>query len=386
MSKVSFSRAFAIALLMAAGPAGADLPADKMGDIRTLPETWPPHWVIAHDLSYTHILDGKSFVLDADADSVGQQFKGMVNGSFAANFAQATSRPEIYIAETFYSRGTRGDRLDVLSIYDKRTLAPVGEVLLEANQRATVIPQRNLMRLTADESLLLVYNFSPAMSVSVVDLIGRKYLGTLPTPGCAAIFPTGARGFSALCGDGSLYTANLDASGKVASSSRSDVFFDVQDDPLMEQPAWVGRRAYFPSFQGNVIPVDFSGDKPVIGQSWSLLDADTAGWRPGGLVPTAEDANGRIYITMHPDGGEGTHKDPGLEVWVYDPVKQERLARLPLQMPGLSIAVTRDAEQPLLIVTTVEMKLDVYDAGTGELQRTLAGFGELTPIIVFASR
>lgn len=383
---MSFSRASAIALLLAAGSAVADLPPDKMGEVLTLPETWPPHWIVAHDLSYSHIRDGKSFVLDADADNVAQQFKGMVNGSFAANFAQASSRPEIYIAETFYSRGTRGDRLDVLSIYDKRTLAPVGEVILEANQRATVIPQRNLMRLTADESLLLVYNFSPAMSVSVVDVAAREYLGTLPTPGCAAIFPTGARGFSALCGDGSLYTANLDASGEIAFSSRSDVFFDVQDDPLMEQPAWVGRMAYFPSFKGTVIPVDFSGDQPVIGESWSLLDVETTGWRPGGLVPTAEDANGRIYVTMHPDGGEGTHKDPGVEVWVYDPVKQERLARLPLQVPGLSIAVTRDAEQPLLIVTTVEMKLDVYDAGSGELQRTLAGFGELTPIIVFGSR
>lgn len=383
---MSFSRAIATALLLAAGSAGADLPPDKMGEIRTLPETWPPHWVIAHDVSYSHIRDGKSFVLDADADSVGQQFKGMVNSSFAANFVQAATRPELYLAETFYSRGTRGERLDVLTIYDKRTLAPLGEVILEANQRAFIIPQRNLMKLTADESLVLVYNFSPAMSVSVVDAVGRKSLGTLPTPGCAGIFPSGARGFSALCGDGSLYTANLDAAGKVASSSRSDVFFDVQDDPLMEQTARIGDRGYFPSFQGNVVPVDLSGEKPAIGEPWSMLDADTAGWRPGGLVPIAEDANGRMYVTMHPEGGEGTHKDPGIEVWVFDPVKQERLARLPLQTPGLSIALTRDKEAPLLIVTTVEMKLDVYDAASGELLRTLADFGQMTPIIVFGSR
>ncbi len=386
MNKVSFSRTFATALLLATGSAGADLPADKMGEVRTLPATWPPHWIIAHDVSYSHIRDGKSFVLDADADSVGQQFKGMVNGSFAANFVQATTRPELYIAETFYSRGTRGERLDVLTIYDKGTLAPLGEVILEANQRAFIIPQRNLMKLTADESLILVYNFSPAMSVSIVDAVGRKSLGTLPTPGCAAIFPTGARGFSALCGDGSLYTANLDAAGKVASSSRSDVFFDVQNDPLMEQPAWINGRAYFPSYQGKIVPVDFTGDKPVIGEPWSLLDADSAGWRPGGLVPTAEDANGRMYVIMHPDGGDGTHKDPGVEVWVYDPVKQERLARLPLQMPGLSIALTLDKDKPLLIVTTVEMTLDVYDAGSGDLLRTLADFGQMTPIIVFGAR
>ena len=383
---MTIRRAMTVAWLLASASVSAELPPDKMGEVLTLPETWPPHWIIAHDVSYSHIRDGKTFILDADADGISQQYKGLVNGSFAANFTQATTRPELYVAETFYSRGVRGERLDVLSIYDKRTLAPIGEVILEANQRAFIIPQRNLMKLTVDESLILVYNFSPAMSVSIVDPVGRKYLATLPTPGCAGIFPTGPRGFSALCGDGSLYTVSLDKAGQVASSTRSDVFFDVQDDPLMEQPAWIEGRAYFPTFKGNVVPVDFSGEKPAIGEAWSLLDAETAGWRPGGLVPTAEDANGRLYVTMHPEGREGSHKDPGVEVWVYDPVKRTRLARLPLQIPGLSIALTRDKEQPLLIVTTVEMKLDVYDAGSGELLRTLDGFGQLTPIIVFGAR
>jgi methylamine dehydrogenase heavy chain len=385
MGKMTLHRVLGIVLLLAAGPAGADLPTDPMGEVRTLPATWPPHWIIAHDISYTHIRDGKTFVLDADANRIATQFKGMINSSFAANFLQATTRPELYVAETFYSRGTRGERLDVLTIYDKRTLAPVGEVLLEANQRAFVIPQRNLMQLTADESLLLIYNFSPAMSVSVVDVVGRRYLGEVPTPGCAAIYPTGLRGFSALCGDGSLYTAMLDGEGEVTASSRSEVFFDVQNDPLMEQPAWVDERAHFVSYLGNVVPVDFRGERPVIGQPWSLLDADTQGWRPGGLVPTGEDANGRMYVTMHPDGREGSHKDPGVEVWVLDPAKQLRLNRLPLQVPGLSIALTRDAERPLMIVTDVEMKLDVYDAGSGELLRALTGFGELTPIIAFGA-
>ncbi len=55
-------------------------------------------------------------------------------------------------------------------------------------------------------------------------------------------------------------------------------------------------------------------------------------------------------------------------------------------MPGLSIALTRDSENPLLIVTTVEMKLDVYDAGSGELLRTISGYSEQTPILVYGAR
>jgi methylamine dehydrogenase heavy chain len=219
------------ALLSLLAPAHAALESDPMGQVVQLPEQYPAHWVIAHDIAFSHIRDGKGVVFDADADTIAQQFKGMFSSSFAAHFVQATTRPEMYVAETFYSRGTRGERLDVLTIYDKGTLAPVGEVLLESNSRSIVLPQKFAMQLTADESMLLVYNFSPAMSVSVVDLIGRRYLGDVPLPGCAPVFPTGQRGFSSLCADGTLYTVMLDDAGKAASSARTDQFFDSEADP-----------------------------------------------------------------------------------------------------------------------------------------------------------
>jgi methylamine dehydrogenase heavy chain len=374
------------ALLSVLAPAHAALEADPMGQVVQLPEQYPAHWVIAHDIAFSHIRDGKGVVFDADADTIAQQFKGMFSSSFAAHFVQATTRPEMYVAETFYSRGTRGERLDVLTIYDKGTLAPVGEVLLESNSRSIVLPQKFAMQLTADESMLLVYNFSPAMSVSVVDLIGRRYLGDVPLPGCAPVFPTGQRGFSSLCADGTLYTVMLDDAGKAASSARTDQFFDSEADPLIEKPAWVNGRAYFPSFTGSIYPIDFTSSAPVIGKPWPAADEATAGWRIGGLAPSAADANGNVYFLAHPEGGEGTHRDPGLEIWVFDPVRQQRTARYPLEMPGLSVALTRDKESPLMIVTTVEMKLDVYDAGSGKLLRTISGFGEETPILVYGAR
>src|SRR5256885_13035278 len=43
----------------------------------------------------------------------------------------------------------------------------------------------------------------------------------------------------------------------------------------------------------------------------------------------------RSYVPMH-QGGEGTHKDGGTEIWVFDMAGHRRLARWPVQAAGLS--------------------------------------------------
>lgn len=382
---IKFRCLIIFALVLIGLTARAELQPESLGQVRSLPEQYPPHWLLVHDVAFFHILDGRTILLDADENTIAQQYKGTINNSFAAQILQATRRPEIYVAETYYSRGTRGERTDVLTIYDKRTLSPDDEVLLDNNSRSIVLPQKYLMRLTDNERLLLIYNFSPAMSVSVVDVEKRAYLNTVTLPGCAAIYPTGKRGFSSLCGDGALFTVTLDSTGQVESSVRSEKFFDVDADALMEKPAWIDGRAYFPTFTGNIHPIDFRRDQPRIGNPWPMTDEETRGWRPGGLAPAEADANGRIYILVHPDGGEGSHKAPGAEVWVFDPEKKTRLARHALEVPGLSLALTRDKESPLMVITNVEMQLDVYDAGSGELLRTIANFGGETPFLVYGA-
>ena len=74
---------------------------------------------------------------------------------------------------------------------------------------------------------------------------------------------------------------------------------------------------------------------------------------------------------MHPDGEEGSHKNGGSEVWVFDVAAQERVARIALPNWGVSIAVN-NAEQPLLLVTNGEFALETYDAGSGAFIKTLA--------------
>jgi len=94
------------------------------------------------------------------------------------------------------------------------------------------------------------------------------------------------------------------------------------------------------------------------------------------------DATGKMYILMHPDGKEGSHKDPGSEVWVYDLAEQKRLNRIALNNWGISVALTRSPE-PLLLVTTAEMGVDVYDVNSSSFLRSLS-FGQETPFVIHA--
>jgi methylamine dehydrogenase heavy chain len=88
---------------------------------------------------------------------------------------------------------------------------------------------------------------------------------------------------------------------------------------------------------------------------------------------------------MHAQGREGSHKDPGVEVWVFDGEAESRVRRIELALPAISIAVTRD-ENPLLIATNINMEIDVYDATSGNHLRTLGDFGQETPLILRAAQ
>ena len=57
------------------------------------------------------------------------------------------------------------------------------------------MPMMANSELTDDERFLLIYNFNPAQSVTVVDTKTRKFVGEIETAGCALVYPTGPRSF-----------------------------------------------------------------------------------------------------------------------------------------------------------------------------------------------
>ena len=367
----------------------ADLPNDAAGKVETLPVPYPNDWVIVHDIAFDHMSIGRFMVLDINGGDIKDYFKGSFNGGFIAAFTQALKKPEMYVLEHYYDRGTRGNRTDVLTIYDRATLLPVDEIILDDPKlkRAEILVSKYVISLIDDERFLLFYSFTPGTFVTVVDLEKREVVNGVPLPTCAGIFPTGERGFSSLCGNGSMVSFQLDEDGQVTEQGKIEPFFDVDEDALFERPAIIGSTGYFPSFSGAVQEIDLSGSAAVLGEKWSLLNEEDReqNWRPGGAWLTATDSTGRLYVMMHPDGGEGSHDNPGSEIWVFDTASKTRVQRIALTLPAIAFDITM-GDAPKIVTTNIEMNLEVYDARSGGHLNTIADFYHNWPLLVYASQ
>lgn len=118
------------------------LPVEPTGVIEQLPERYPDDWFLVQDSAFFHMSDGKVYVIDSSKDTVGEQVQGLFNNAMIGNILQMPSRGEIMSIDTFHTRGTRGDRIDVLTILDTVNLSVVGEVLLPGGKRFMGMPER----------------------------------------------------------------------------------------------------------------------------------------------------------------------------------------------------------------------------------------------------
>ncbi|WP_353230326.1 amine dehydrogenase large subunit [Novosphingobium sp.] len=373
----------AIPLAALAAPATpAPLPAEPMPAVTALPAVWPKSWVLINDFNFNAIIDGRVVVVDTASDN--QPLKGLIRNSQFGSSLLSVKRGEILTAETFYPRLTRGERTDAITLWSMADLQPKGEVVLPGGKRQQSVTYPQLFQFTNGEKWALIANFTPAQSVSVVDLDARKVLSDIDLPGCSQIYPTGTRGFSSFCADGSLFSVALDDQGKVASSATIKAVQDIDHQALFSTPAWVGQTAWFVGQRGLIQGFDFSATMPkVIPGPFSVGTAPGAApeWRPGGWQVINSDAAGHLYILMSPNGREGSHKDGGSEVWVFDPVKKARIARFALKATSTAIAVTRE-DHPHLVVARADGVVDIYDAVTGAFVRTLGATLAFSPIVI----
>jgi methylamine dehydrogenase heavy chain len=368
---MSKSRAIVIGATGMAGAIGvagaADfptpLPAETMLKVEVLPAHYPTTW------SFLNYSGDRIELRNVGSDS--REVKGQLQAHDSATLLVSDKRPEIYVADTVWSRGVRGTRTDFITIYDTKTLNPVGEIVLPGTKRALITSMEGLMAFTDEQRMALVFNFTPASSVTVVDLVKRQTLSEIEIPGCSLVYPSGTRGFSTLCSSGTLLTIRLDANGAAAGRSETRAFNPLDTDPLFTASATLGGVRYFPSLQGRMQPVDMKGEDIKVLPDWPLVPAaDAAGhWRPSGWQIVTSDEQKLLYVVMQADAHEGTHKDPGNEVWVYNAATKSRIKRLRLVRPGSSIALSHGAE-PLLLVQAGE-RLDVYDPREGSLVRSL---------------
>lgn len=342
-----------------------------------LPDRPNPHWIWVNDSVFHHMADGKAFLLDGDRGTM----LGMLSTGFGFNgVLLPRSGAAIFSPEIYYSRGTRGTRTDVVTIYDPRKLSPVGEIPIPP-KRASTTPMLANTALTDDDRFLLLYNFTPAQSVTVVDTVARKLVGEIETAGCALVYPTGVRDFFSLCSDGTALRVTLNDAGKVATKTRSGKLFEAERDPVTEKAVREGNTWLFVTFTGTVVPVESNAGSLHVGQTWSLLDEQDrkASWRPGGLQHLSLHASTRRLFSLMHTGGDGSHKVPGTEVWVFDLAGKKRTQRFKLKNPATSIGVTRDAKPLVFGIFADDAQIDIYDGLSGAYLRSITEVG-LTPM------
>jgi methylamine dehydrogenase heavy chain len=363
--------------------------AAEASDVATLPPN-PPHRF------FTGGFRAQSFtIFDADTGKM----EGSIPAGYVANLAIAPDNGRFYVSETYWTHGARGLRQDLVSIYDARSLNLVKEISLPG--RALVQKIQNF-DISASGSRAYVYIMMPVASVVWVDLKSQAVGGTVEIPGCALVFPFGDDGFSSLCGDGSLATVVIPASGP-AKVTHTQPFFDANKDPIFED-SLVDRatgKAIFISYTGLVYEAQL-GAATKVSEPWSIQKAagyEPAGtgvqelaWRPGGSQLAAyHKASGKLFVLMHP-GNYWTHKHGGTEIWVLDTRTHALVSRFPLRAvpsSGLgndpvpyyqNIGVSQDAK-PLLYLLNEEGNDVVLDATTGtELRKIEFAGGELVSV------
>ncbi|HEX2483834.1 MAG TPA: amine dehydrogenase large subunit [Myxococcota bacterium] len=318
------------AAALAAVGARAELAAEPVGRSFTLPERPGPHWFWLTDL-----LLHRTALFDADTgDLLGTLSAGTAGLGFVIAPLFSHDHREIYLAETYYARGVRGERTDVVNVYDGQTLAPLHEIAIPP-KRAEYYPGNAANALSDDGRFVAVFNSTPATSLSIVDVRERRFVAEVGAPGCGLVFGAGARRFLMLCGDGAALVVTVDAAGRGASAERTAPFFDPNADPLTEKAVRRGDEWLFVSFEGMVHPLDVSGPALRPGEPWPLFDEGdrSASWRIGGGQHLAvHAASGRLYALVH-QGEKDTHKEPGREAWVYDLATRQRVQRIALGNP-----------------------------------------------------
>ena len=355
------------------------LSKDIFGKVAALPETPHPHWVWVYDIAAASMPDGRAYLFDGATG----RLLGMLNTGYSFNALNIPGHyREVYSAETYYARTTRGERTDVVSIYDPFKLTPVAEIEIPA-KRASTLPRLADSALTDDDRFMAVFNLTPAASLSIVDVEQRRFTAEVMTPGCAMAYAAGDRRFFALCSDGALLLVSLTDEGMHAATQRSEPFFNALEDPILETGVRYGDTWYFMSVLGKVHPVEISSEGPVFADTWWYLDKKDreANWRIGGMqAVTLHEARQHLYILMH-QGDFYTYEDPGPEIWVYDLATQTRIEKIRTRHPSISIAVSQD-DSPLLYTITEDLgSLDIYDAGSGEYLRSVGELG-VTPFLI----
>jgi methylamine dehydrogenase heavy chain len=355
----------------AAGVAPAAVPTEpETATVATLPAPSPKWFYVrgGFDSAGTQIVD-----------STTGKMVGMVDTSRSSDMAIDPAGKFYYVSETIWSKGNRGTRQDLLTIYDANSLKLQTEVTFPG--RLIIGAQVNNFALSEDGKSAYIFNLTPAASVNIVDLVKRKFSRNVELPGCAGLMPI-PEGLVSVCSDGSLASLNL--SGKGGDHPQRAVFH-ATNDPVFDAFNYSIKRkeAVFISYTGLIYTAKI-GLKPEIAAPFSIQAAaglrpgDTkpldVNWLPGGRQLTAwHHASNHLYVLMHM-GEFWTQKDPGEEIWDVDLSTKKVVKRFPLEDHIDNIAVTQ-GDKPKLFINTMRNDGYILDLATWTLGPKIGQIG-----------
>ena len=382
MSNNNYPLLASLAALLVASTAYAQnpeppAPVVEESDVATLPAI-SPHWVVVT----SQFQAPASRILDGDS---GKQLASLHTAELS-NVAIDPNGRYFYVAESIWTKGNRGTRQDMLTIYDSKALKLLTEVTLPG--RLLTGFRRQNLDISADGKFAYIYDMSPASAVFVVDLVKRKHVQTVEIPGCALVFAAPQGRVASLCGDGSIATISFDAKMK-AKVDQSAPFFSADEDPIFDNSV-VDRKtgkAILLSYSGLIYETTIDGRNQV-SAPWSLQEAAgmprgetkplAVSWLPGGRQMIAyQPATNRAFVLMHL-GEFWSQKAPATELWVVDLAARKVVKRHRLEEEAEYVEITQDAD-PVLFLGG-EGKIHVLDPDTLEEQRAIRTRGGLLAI------
>lgn len=335
-----------ISLLLVLGslsPAMADFTPESI-ELEVLPDHTGKNWFWTSGPGVPFTSESRAYLFDGDGANLGQ----LNTGTWLNNLIIDELRDEILTVETYFSRGTRGERSDQVVIYDPHTLQPIEEIRIPA-KRMQAVKSTGVATFSDDSRFLLVVNFTPAQSVTVVDMEKRQFVTEIDTPGCSVLYPAGDRDFYSICGNGGFMQIRLDDEGQPVFKKRHPPLFDPVGDFLTTAASRIGDTWYFVSFENNVHAITMTADNIGISKQWSLVtDSERAdNWRISGQHHTAvHKETGQLFVLMH-QGEEHTFEESGEEVWVFDTLSGDRTKSISLDDVALSLGVSQGPDATL---------------------------------------
>ncbi|WP_225766120.1 amine dehydrogenase large subunit [Inquilinus sp. Marseille-Q2685] len=276
-------------------------------------------------------------------------FKGLMTSGSMGQMLVAPDGKTVYGQSSYLKRITHGPNEQVVEIYDVPKLSLTKEIALPA-KAAMALGYAPLLQRTATGRFLLVQNATPATSVTVVDLTAGSVTEEIPTPGCYGIYPS-AQGdrFATACGDGTFQDIAIGPDGKAGEKAKSAALFDADADPVFIAPAAYDGGRVFVTYGGKALLLKDDGGPMKAAGSFDLTAGVTGGWAPGGYGIAAAAGN-ILFVTMHPDAKDGSHKAAAHEIWAYDLKAGKLLSRSPVEHV-VSIAAS-GGDVPVLFGTT----------------------------------